>query len=356
MEYNKVLLIDDELNILSSLRRSLVDEAYTCIFADNGQEALEILEKHEISVIVTDMKMPRMNGLQLLKECKKRYPNTVRIVMSGYTHLPQVLAAINQGDIYKFIPKPWDLDNEFIPAINEGLEYYNLKKNNERLTSELAKKNELYKNIIESTQNRFTTFQNEINKVRAIGMYVFDSMTKHLNSVNESSYILNLYKELYTQYLNILPSENNEFDVKTILSNLKILLSYDNYVDKVSLNISEDSTTKCYGNQRLLNYILHSSCKSLIRIGLNNVTLAKLLLTNDGDKGNIEYVIMGQFTDQYIASTKVQNMEKEIEIIYGFLGELCKYMNGKIIFDRIDKYIRVKFSSELFDSRIRRNS
>ncbi len=68
--------------------------------------------------------MPEMNGLELLKEVKELYPKTIRIVLSGYTHITTLLTAINQGQIYKFITKPWKLEEEFKPVIREALEFY----------------------------------------------------------------------------------------------------------------------------------------------------------------------------------------------------------------------------------------
>ncbi|MFZ5967109.1 MAG: response regulator [Bacillota bacterium] len=142
MKDTYVLFIDDELNILSSLVRGLMDEEYTCLFVDNGPDALELMETHEISVIVTDIRMPKMNGLQLLKKCKENYPNIVIIVMSDYIYFTQILSEINQGDIFRFIPKPWKLEDELKPAIKEAIEYYQLKikEKNEQSSAELVKK------------------------------------------------------------------------------------------------------------------------------------------------------------------------------------------------------------------------
>ncbi|HYE09006.1 MAG TPA: response regulator, partial [Patescibacteria group bacterium] len=238
---NKVLFIDDELNILASLRRGQMDEEYKCFFTDNAIEALELMEKHEFSVVVTDMRMPKMNGLQFLKECKQKYPNTVRIVMSGYTQLPQMLATINQGDIFKFIPKPWNLEEEFKPAINEGVKYYNLKKETEQLSSELIKRNELYQNILKSTNAKFAALQNEMELMKKTAAYTFDSMVHQLGCDNETSAHINLYKSLYMGYLNSLFSENMAFDIRKIILDLKISIKNDDYENKINVDIPESS-------------------------------------------------------------------------------------------------------------------
>ena len=128
MENPTVLFVDDEMRLLQSLRRGLMDEPYRCLFANSGAEALEKLARNEVHVVVTDMKMPEMNGLELLRQVRELYPNIVRMVLSGYTQITTLLTAINEGHIYKFITKPWKLEEEFIPTIRQALEYYESKQ------------------------------------------------------------------------------------------------------------------------------------------------------------------------------------------------------------------------------------
>ncbi len=127
MEKRTVLFVDDEERLLNSLKRGFLDEPYNTIFANSGKEALEILEKKDVHVLVTDMRMPEMGGLELLKIVKEKYPHIVRMVLSGYTQVGTLLTAINQGEIYKYITKPWKLEEEFIPSIREAIEYYEAK-------------------------------------------------------------------------------------------------------------------------------------------------------------------------------------------------------------------------------------
>ncbi len=127
MEKKTVLFVDDEEKLLSSLRRGLLDEPYNTLFANSGKKALEILERNEVHVLVTDMRMPEMGGLEFLKIVKELYPHIVRMVLSGYTQVTTLLTAINQGEIYKYITKPWKLEKEFKPSIREAIEYYEVK-------------------------------------------------------------------------------------------------------------------------------------------------------------------------------------------------------------------------------------
>jgi two-component system, NtrC family, response regulator HupR/HoxA len=136
-EKRTILFVDDEEKVLKSLQRGLIDETYTCLFATSGKQALNLLEQHEVHVICTDMRMPEMNGLELLKIVKEKYPQIVRLVLSGYTQVGMLLTAINQGEIFKFITKPWKLEEEFKGVIQQAIEYYDLKAERDRLASEV---------------------------------------------------------------------------------------------------------------------------------------------------------------------------------------------------------------------------
>jgi DNA-binding NtrC family response regulator len=126
MDKKTILFVDDEVKVLNSLRRGLIDEPYETLFADSGKKALEILEQKEVHILVTDMRMPEMSGLELLKIVREKYPRIIRIVLSGYTQIATLLTAINQGEIYKYITKPWQMEEEFKPAIRQAIEFYDL--------------------------------------------------------------------------------------------------------------------------------------------------------------------------------------------------------------------------------------
>lgn len=139
MEKRTVLFVDDEEKILRSLKRGLMDEPYVSLFANSGQEALEILKQKEVHVLATDMRMPEMSGLDLLRIVKKEYPHIVRMVLSGYTKVSTLLTAINQGEIFKFITKPWQLEEEFKPAVREAVEYYSFRSQRQMVEAEPTK-------------------------------------------------------------------------------------------------------------------------------------------------------------------------------------------------------------------------
>ena len=106
-----LLLVDDEANILHALKRLLRKEPYQVLTCTSAKQAFELLALHDIQVILSDQRMPQMNGTEFLSQVKTMYPDTVRLVLSGYTDLRSVTDAINRGAIYKFLTKPWQDDS-----------------------------------------------------------------------------------------------------------------------------------------------------------------------------------------------------------------------------------------------------
>lgn len=136
-----LLLVDDEENIVSALRRALRRDNYHIVTAHSGAEGLQRLSENDVSVIVSDQRMPGMTGVDFLRVAKERHPATVRIVLSGYTELKSITDAINEGAIYKFLTKPWD-DDQLREHIAEAFRHRELPNENNRLTSELKAANQ----------------------------------------------------------------------------------------------------------------------------------------------------------------------------------------------------------------------
>ncbi|SRR5579883_2349811 len=136
MDKNTLLLIDDEEMILRSLQRVLEDDGYEILTATSGQNALKILSDTPVQVIISDQRMPNMTGSELFAQVKKKYPETIRIILSGYTDFEAVKSAINDGDIYKFLNKPWD-NNLLRKMVKEAFEIYKHQtKSPETITKE----------------------------------------------------------------------------------------------------------------------------------------------------------------------------------------------------------------------------
>lgn len=171
MDPIRILFVDDERNVLRSLERLFLEEEYEIFTAASGQEGLETLEQSgSFQLIVSDYRMPSMNGVEFLSEVCRRWPETERIILSGYADTAAIVAAINEGQIYKFIAKPWN-DDDLLRTIREVLDRYELRASNRRLLEELSAANVELK-----------TINDNLNKIVDERFKVAMSQSRALNS------------------------------------------------------------------------------------------------------------------------------------------------------------------------------
>jgi response regulator RpfG family c-di-GMP phosphodiesterase len=136
-----VLFVDDEPSILSALRRLFRPQGYTILTAESGAAGLAALEQQPVDLVVSDMRMPVMDGAQFLEQVRSRWPEVMRILLTGYADVTSTIAAINRGEIFRYIAKPWN-DEEIILTVREALEHRRLKAENTRLLALTRAQNE----------------------------------------------------------------------------------------------------------------------------------------------------------------------------------------------------------------------
>ena len=116
----RVLFVDDEKSILVALRRLCRNTGWDIYTAESGDEGLSIIDEHAIDLVVSDMRMPKMNGAEFLEQVVEKSPSTVRILLTGYSEVTATLAAIDKGKIFCHCTKPWDND-EFREILNQAI-------------------------------------------------------------------------------------------------------------------------------------------------------------------------------------------------------------------------------------------
>jgi response regulator RpfG family c-di-GMP phosphodiesterase len=129
-----ILVVDDEPDNLLLLERVLRRD-YTVFSANSGAEALDVLENMEVDMIISDQRMPAMSGAELLGEAYKRNPDQVRLLLTAYSDVKDIIAAINAGHIYQYVSKPWDPD-ELKLIVRRALEAYQLTLDNRRMLTD----------------------------------------------------------------------------------------------------------------------------------------------------------------------------------------------------------------------------
>jgi signal transduction histidine kinase len=151
-----ILVVDDEVRIVELLRREL-GRTYKVFTATSGQEALAILEQEPIVLVIADQRMPGMSGTELMERIVQTYPDIVRILLTGYTDLNALVDAINRGQVYRYISKPWE-PGELKIIVQQSIERHELREENRFLIEDLKKKNIELRHALQELQKA----QNEL--------------------------------------------------------------------------------------------------------------------------------------------------------------------------------------------------
>jgi response regulator RpfG family c-di-GMP phosphodiesterase len=146
VEQLTILCVDDEPNILSSLRRLFRPEGYRIFVAESGSDALQLLEREAVDLVISDMRMPVMDGAEFLARVRTGWPDTIRLLLTGFADMESTISAINKGEIYRYINKPWD-DNDILLVVRRALERKALERAKERLEALNHRQNEELKEL-----------------------------------------------------------------------------------------------------------------------------------------------------------------------------------------------------------------
>lgn len=151
-----LLVVDDESDVCDSVH-DLLRREFRVLKATNAQDALQILQREEVHIIMTDQRMPRITGVEMLAAAKTRHPRSVRMLFTGYTDLESVIAAINEGHVFQFLKKPWQPE-ELLAAVRQAAAEY------DRLMDE-ADEAERLREELRSLQKRVTWLESEMRRL-----------------------------------------------------------------------------------------------------------------------------------------------------------------------------------------------
>jgi response regulator RpfG family c-di-GMP phosphodiesterase len=164
-----VLFVDDEPNILKSVQRLLRQEEMEVLCASTGEEALAILGQTPAQVVVTDQRMPKMTGVDLLAAVRERHPEMIRMMLTGFTEIKVAVEAINRGEIYRLITKPWN-DDELRATIRQAFEQADLKDEIKRLNRVTREQNfrlqDMNRNLEEKVRERTKQLASKHHELR----------------------------------------------------------------------------------------------------------------------------------------------------------------------------------------------
>lgn len=158
-----VLCVDDEPNILSALRRLLRPSGYRVLVAESGAEGLELMASEQVDLVISDMRMPNMDGAAFLAAVRAGWPDVVRILLTGYADMASTIDAINRGEIFRYVTKPW-VDSDMLLTLRQGLERKALEADKRRLEALTQQQNETLRQLNESLEVKVQARTAELQK------------------------------------------------------------------------------------------------------------------------------------------------------------------------------------------------
>lgn len=161
-----LLFVDDETHILSSLKRLFHPCGYRIFTATGGAQGLEIMQRETVDLVISDMRMPEMNGAQFLEQVNERWPDTVRILLTGHAEIGATIDAINKGHIYRYISKPWE-DNDLVLSIKHALHVKQLEREKRGLEELTRRQNEELKDLNANLEEKVRARTEEVRQTMA---------------------------------------------------------------------------------------------------------------------------------------------------------------------------------------------
>lgn len=175
----QVLFLDDEESILDGVQRLFIKEPYGIFTTTSAEKAREILKKEKIKVVVSDQRMPEIHGVKFLQEVKQHNPDVIRILFTGYTDFSAAEEAINVGEVYRFISKPWKT-TELLSTIRQSIEHYDLIVETKTKSEEIELANKKLKAMYEIQKEFTSTVSHELRTPLASIKTAIDLVVKKM--------------------------------------------------------------------------------------------------------------------------------------------------------------------------------
>ena len=290
-----ILCIDDEPDICDALER-LFRKQYRVLKSTSAKDALEILKNENVTVIISDQRMPNMTGVQFFKESIKTHPLTVRILLTGYADIESVIEAINSGQIYRYVTKPWD-SLDLTTAVSQAVERYELTNELKRKNKELGLALEELKTL-DAAKDQFMILINHELKTPLTSLinyvdllkesHLDEEQKKYLNRIQQSTD--RLY-QLVHEVLELLTAETNRPPIKLKKVQIRDLFAKAKpYAEKSLLKAQtisfSDTKLGVMADEEKLTKILGRLIHNAIRHGAQNDKIS--VIAKKLDSTNVE--------------------------------------------------------------------
>ncbi|MGA1867907.1 MAG: HD domain-containing phosphohydrolase [bacterium] len=274
MTKQQILLVDDESHILKSLQRLLMNEDYQIYTAESGNQGLELLKKHPIDLIISDQRMPSMNGSEFLARACQEYPDTIRILLTGYSDKEAIISAINNAKIYQYISKPWN--NEDLKfMVKQALERHQLVQENKRLQEITYRQNEELKEhnlLLEEKVNQKTEKLDSLNKQLKENFVVFirvfiSIICKFDEELGNRSKRVTYISQLIGQKMGLPEKELEQLEVAALLEDIG-LICLPKSILKKPFRFMSTSAQELYKQHPVIGQSMLSGVDTLSEVGL----------------------------------------------------------------------------------------
>ena len=341
-----ILYVDDEEHNLVSFKAAFRRD-YNVLTATTAREGLQLLRRHPVQLIVTDQRMPEMTGVQFLEAVQPDFPHPVRMILTGYTDIEQIINAINTGRVYQYITKPW-VEEDLRITLDSALRYYCIQEENRRLLGQLQDQNERYRRTIdlfrryvpesvvkETLEHRsegdFITGEYRIVTVLFSDIRGFTQLASGLEPEAVVKF-LNDYFTLMTECVKRHKGSVNKFLGDGILALFGAPIScIENEENAVRCALAMRKALQDYNESH--HDLLHADLR--IGIGINR---GEAIVGNIGSEERMEYTAIGDIVN---VASRIESLTKDIP--NGILiGEGVKQAIGEIFPTREMESVSVK--------------
>ncbi len=269
-----ILVVDDEKDILDSIERQF-RKSYKILKASSGYDALKVLQTEPIHLILSDQRMPEMTGVQVFERAQKIQPDAIRILLTGYTDVESIIAAINSGHIYRYITKPWDPGDLEI-VVRKALETYDLraelKAKNTRLEKALSElqtldqaKSQFMILIGHELKTPLTTISSFLDLLKEEKLS--QESTKYISRIEQGVVRL---KEIVFDVLDLLSAETGQLKINKVSQNLddsvsRVIQTLSSQIEKKNIKVNREPVGNAVFDgplvEKVLKKLLHNAVK-----------------------------------------------------------------------------------------------
>jgi signal transduction histidine kinase len=363
---NKILCVDDETDNLDALER-LLRKHYIFLKAKSGKEALQILDQNpDVAVIISDQRMPEMTGVELLEQSINTHTETTRLLLTGYTDIESVIEAVNKGNIFRYITKPWD-PTDLINTVKHAADKYNLTQEIKSKNRELSQALDELRSL-DIAKSKFMILINHELKTPLTVILNYLELAKEqtqdpmlLNFINKSNLSALRLKDIIEDVLLIMREETDQLKVeKEILSLEQVIkdcfasLSIEAEKKQIILEV-QAANEKTYGNKKFYEKIVKELFKNAIQHGTANTKIL-VTLSQEGQNLNCSIENQGPPVNQDIIDKihqpfklpeNIMNHSKGLGLGLSIIETLLKVHNSHLMVENLPNGVRFKFQIKI---------